>query len=107
LTIIDEELGINTRARIIHHRYDLIHDWICDVEIGDPLEDLKATIANTVESSEFVNKALRPNTSIGNLLKGFVNTFSTKINSANGRLLWDDGVFEAVEVDENGDLTGA
>ncbi len=104
--IIDEELGINTRARIIHHRYDLIHDWICDVEIGDPLEDLKATIANTVESSEFVNKALRPNTSIGNLLKGFVNTFSTKINSANGRLLWDDGVFEAVEVDENGDLTG-
>jgi phage minor structural protein len=104
--IIDEELGINTRARIIHHRYDLIHDWICDVEIGDPLEDLKATIASTVESSEFINKALRPNTSIGNLLKGFVNTFSTKINSANGRLLWDDGVFEAVEVDENGDLTG-
>lgn len=104
--IIDEELGINTQARIIHHRYDLIHDWICDVEIGDPLEDLKATIASTVESSEFINKALRPNTSIGNLLKGFVNTFSTKINSANGRLLWDDGVFEAVEVDENGDLTG-
>lgn len=104
--IIDEELGINTRARIIQHRYDLIHDWICDVEIGDPLEDLKDTIANTVESSEFVNKALRPNTSIGNLLKGFVNTFSTKINSASGRLLWDDGVFEAVEVDENGDLTG-
>lgn len=104
--IVDEELGINTRARVISHRYNLIHDWLCEVEIGDPLEDLKTTIANTVESSEFVNSALRPNTSISNLLKGFVNTFSTKINSANGRLLWDDGVFEAVEVDANGDLTG-
>jgi len=49
---------------------------------------------------------LKPNPSIGNMLKGFVNTFATTINSANGKLVWDDSMLQAIEIDAGGAETG-
>jgi hypothetical protein len=63
-------------------------------------------IADSKRAADFVSAALKPNAGIGNILKGFVNTFATQINSANGKLVWDDSTFEAVEIDGSGNPTG-
>lgn len=104
--VIDEELGINVRGRIIKHKYNVFQPWVCELETGDWLETLEAMIADSKRAADFVSAALKPNAGIGNILKGFVSTFATQINSANGKLVWDDSTFEAIEIDGNGNPTG-
>ncbi|HBV95649.1 MAG: hypothetical protein JL50_10170 [Peptococcaceae bacterium BICA1-7] len=104
--VIDENIGIDVRVRLIRHKYNVFQPWECDLEIGDPLEYLANMIADSKKAAEFVKDALKPNEGIGNILKGFINTFATQINSSNGKLIWNDSTFEAVEIDGSGNPTG-
>lgn len=104
--VIDAEMDANVRARIISHKYNVFLPWKCEVEIGDPIQDLATMITGAINSADFVNNALKPNNGISNLLKGFIDTFSTTINSKNGKLVWDDSKLEAIEIDVNGNETG-
>lgn len=104
--IIDPEMKIDTRARVVKRTYNVFQPWNVTVEIGQPAESLAAMLAESRKASEFVKRVLRPNPGTSNLLKGVINTFATTINSANGKLVWDDTTFQAIEVDENGKETG-
>jgi len=104
--VIDEELGINVRARIMRHRYNVFQPWQCELEIGEPEERLVAKLADAFDVAKFVQEALRPNPATSNLLKGFINTFATQINSANGKLRWNDSTLEAIEINAQGQETG-
>ena len=105
--VIDEDLGITIRARILRHKYNVIQPWECELEIGEPEERLSASLAQALDAAKFVEEALKPNPATGNLLKGFISTFATRINSANGKLVWDDSSLQAIEIDANGNNTGA
>jgi hypothetical protein len=104
--VIDEELGVNVRARIVRHKYNVFQPWKCELEIGEPEDRLVARLADAFDVAKFVREALRPNPATSNLLKGFINTFATQINSANGKLVWDDATLEAIEIDGEGVPTG-
>lgn len=104
--VIDEGMGVNIRARVMRHKYNVFQPWRCELEIGDPIETLAVLLAGSQKAADFVKEALKPNPSIGNMLKGFVNTFATTINSANGKLVWDDSTLQAIEIDANGQETG-
>lgn len=106
LDVVDEELGINIRARLMRYKYDVFQPWKCELEIGEPEERLAARLADSLAVTDFVDSALRPNPSTSNLLKGFVNTFATQINSANGKLIWNDSNLQAIEIDGAGNETG-
>src|SRR5690606_30683282 len=79
--LVDEDLNINTQVRIVRHRYNVFQPWKCEVEVGDQIEKLEAMIAQARKAAEYVKDIIKPNTSTKNLLKGFVNAFSTQINS--------------------------
>lgn len=104
--VIDYELGINVQARIVRHRYNVFVPWQCELDIGEPEDRLAARLSNMEDVERFVREALRPNRATSNLLKGFINTFATTINSANGKLVWNDSTLEAIEVDGEGEETG-
>lgn len=104
--VIDEQLGINVRTRIIRHKYNVFQPWRCELELGEPEERLAVQLAESFDAARFVREALRPNPATSNLLKGFINTFATQINSANGKLVWNDSTLEAIEIDANGNETG-
>jgi hypothetical protein len=104
--VIDEQLGINVRTRIIRHKYNVFQPWRCELELGEPEERLAVQLAESFDAARFVREALRPNPATSNLLKGFINTFATQINSANGKLVWNDSTLEAIEINANGNETG-
>lgn len=103
---IDENLGFNVRNRIIWHKYNLFQPWKCEIETGDFQERFVAKLADSLNVAKFVSEALKPNPATSNMLKGFINTFATQINSANGKLVWNDSTLEAIEIDETGQETG-
>jgi phage minor structural protein len=104
--VIDEDLSINLQARVVRHRHNVFMPWQCELEIGEPEERLVTKLADAIDSANFIKDALKPNPTTSNLLKGFINTFTTRINSANGRLVWDDAALEAIEIDAQGNDTG-
>jgi phage minor structural protein len=104
--IIDEDMGVNVRARVIRHKYNVFQPWKCELEIGEPEERLAAKLTDSFDVAKFVREALRPNPATLNLLKGFINTFATQINSANGKLAWNDSILQTIEIDQNGNETG-
>lgn len=104
--VIDEEMGISVRLRIIRHRYNVFQPWKCEVEIGDPVIELKDLLASSAKASEFVKSVLSRNPSLSNLWKGFVDAFATEINTRRGKLIWTGDVLEAIEVDADGAPTG-
>ena len=105
--VIDEGIDINIRARIIRHKYSVFQPWECELEIGEPEERLATTLAQALDVTQFVQEALKPNPATTNLLKGFIDTFATRINSANGKLVWNDATLEAIEINAQGQETGA
>lgn len=105
--VIDEGINVNIRARIIRHKYSVFQSWDCELEIGEPEERLANSFAQALDVAQFVQEALKPNPATANLLKGFISTFATRINSANGKLVWNDSTLEAIEIDAQGQDTGA
>ncbi|MGB9886762.1 MAG: phage tail spike protein [Moorellales bacterium] len=106
IDVIDEELGIGARLRVIRIRQNVFQPWKMELEVGDPMVELKDLLAESARAADFAKKVLLYNPGIGNLWKGFVNTFATVINSANGKLVWNDATLEAIEVDAQGAPTG-
>jgi len=104
--VIDEELETNVRARIERYKYNVFMPWQCELDIGEPEERLAARLADTLNVARFVRDVLKPNRATSNLLKGFISTFATRINSANGKLVWDDATLQAIEIDGEGNETG-
>ncbi|MHB1418497.1 MAG: phage tail spike protein, partial [Bacillota bacterium] len=104
--IIDEDPGFNVQVRIVRHKYNIFQPWKCELEIGEPEERLAAQLSKALDVTDYVSNQLKPNPSTSNLLKGVVDTFATIINSANGKLVWDDSTLEAIEIDGGGAETG-
>jgi phage minor structural protein len=46
--VIDNDLGINVRARIIQHKYNVFMPWQCELEIGDPEERLASKLSDSI-----------------------------------------------------------
>lgn len=90
--LYDEEFGANARVRIIRYRHNVFQPWLCDMELGDPIEKIQATVAQTVLMAKFYKNVVAPNTSFQNLLKAIINTEATEINGANGDYTLIDGV---------------
>lgn len=105
VTIQDEELANAVKVRLIGHTYDVIQPWKCSIKLGDPMTPM-IDIADSVQVSNWVSEALRPSKGVSRLRQGFINTFMTVINSADGKVEWSDGTLTFIEVDENGDETG-
>jgi hypothetical protein len=103
--VVDPDIG-TARVRIQRHKYNVFQPWICELEIGEPEERLAAQLASSFDASRFVKEALRPNPSVSNLLKSFVNTAATTVNGAKGNYTMVDGVSTWWDVDENGNRTG-
>ncbi len=105
--LLDEDFGANARVRIIRYRHNVFQPWLCDMELGDPIEKIQATVAQTVLMAKFYKNVVAPNTSFQNLLKAIINTEATEINGASGDYTLVDGVSTWFDRDDvTGELTG-
>lgn len=103
--IIDPDIGTD-QVRVVRHKYNVFQRWICELEIGEPEDRLVAQLAQTIDASKFVKDVLQPNPSTSNILKGFIDTFTTIINGAKGDYELIDGVSTWWERDSGGSRTG-
>ena len=103
--VVDPDIG-TARVRIQRHKYNVFQPWICELEIGEPEERLAAQLKDSIDMSRYVKGVLRPSPTIGNILKGFIDTFTTTINGAKGDYTLIDGVSTWWNRDEHGDRTG-
>lgn len=102
--VIDSDLGIDVQVRIIKYKYNVFQPWLCDLDVGDPIEKIQASIADTIRMAEFI-KSNKSNTGLKNLFKAIIDTAATEINGASGDYTLVDGVstwFERI----SGILTG-
>lgn len=105
--LLDEDFGTDAQVRIIRYRHNVFQPWLCDMELGDPLEKIAASVAQTVLMAKFYKNVVAPNTSFQNLLKAIINTAATEINGANGDYTLIDGVSTWLDRDDvTGELTG-
>ncbi len=105
--VIDDDVGIDARARIIRHKYNVFQPWLCELEIGDPIEKLDSILSDSRNAAEYIKRILRPNAGVGNILKGIINTLATEINDSRGSYTLVDGVSTWFERDIEGELTGS
>lgn len=89
--IVDEDLGTDGKLRIVGYKYNVFQPWRCELEIGEPEERLESRLADAINYADFIGSSLKPNPTISNALKGYVNTLVTQIHSADGytRLVGD------------------
>lgn len=92
IDLADEELGIEDRARIIRHRYNVFQPWQNQIDVGDPIEKIAASIVNSIKAADFIKSSVKPNSSFQNLLKSIINTAATEINGASGDYTLINGV---------------
>lgn len=104
--LVDEELGIDDQARITRHKYNVFQPWLNELEVGDPIKKIAATIASAVQAANYVKNSIKPNAGFQNLLKAIIDTAATEINGASGDYTCIDGVETRRERDEHGNLTG-
>lgn len=89
--VIDSDLGIDVQVRIIKYKYNVFQPWLCDLDVGDPIEKIQASIADTIRMADFI-KSNKSNTGLKNLFKAIINTAATTINGASGDYTLVDGV---------------
>ncbi|NPV72151.1 MAG: phage tail protein [Firmicutes bacterium] len=105
--VIDPELGIDAKMRVIRRKWYVFQPWRCEVEVGDVLDNTLAQhLASMRQATDFVRKVLLANPGARNLAKGFIDAFATEINTRRGKLVWSGDVLEAIEVDASGTPTG-
>src|SRR5690606_185117 len=91
---------------IIRHRFNVFQPWLCELDVGDPIEKISASLADSIKMSDYIKSTVKPNPSFHNILKAVINTAATIINGANGDYTLVDGVSTWFDRDENGNLTG-
>jgi len=106
IDVIDKDLGIQEYQRIIRHRFNVFQPWLCELDVGDPIEKISASLADSIKMSDYIKSTVKPNPSFHNILKAVINTAATIINGANGDYTLVDGVSTWFDRDENGNLTG-
>jgi len=108
MTMFDPDLSPNgTKAQIFKYEYDVFEPWHDPAaELGDPEENFFDMLADHGRAADLVNNVVRPNPSVGNLLKGVLNTFYTQINGASGTFTLVDGIATYIELDGLGAETG-
>ena len=57
--IIDEELSIDARARIVRYRYNVFMPWQCEIEVGEPEERLSSQLARNVAWTEHFTETVK------------------------------------------------
>jgi phage minor structural protein len=53
--LIDEELGVDDRARIISYKFNVFQPWNPDLEVGDPIEKIESTLLESMQAAKFLN----------------------------------------------------
>lgn len=115
VTVIDDDLGLNTQLRIVKHSYDTEQRMQGTVEISNFVDDLADTITN-IQTTSVVKDALYNNVSLGPEL-GFVATRSDnkaraimnatdgiKIQKGDGAGNWTDAIY--LDTSGNGTFSG-
>ncbi len=59
IDIIDEELDIDIRARIVRYRYNVFMPWQCEIEVGEPEERLSSQLARNVAWTEHFTETVK------------------------------------------------
>ncbi len=106
VTICDEVLARDVSVRLIAYSYDVIQPWNCSLKLGDPIEVPLQNIADTIAAGKYVDDVLKASKGVSKLTKGLIDTFTTIINSANGKAVWNDDNLEFIEIDNVGSETG-
>lgn len=57
--IIDEELEIDVRARIVRYRYNIFMPWQCEIEVGEPEERLASQLARNIAWTEHFTETVK------------------------------------------------
>ena len=53
--LIDEELDIDDRARIIRYKFDVFQPWNPDLEVGDPIKKIQATLLESMQAAKYLD----------------------------------------------------
>lgn len=62
--IINPKLNITDNVRIIRHKYNLFQPWICELELGEPIERLVEKLKTSFNTNSLVDRTFD---SIGNM----------------------------------------
>lgn len=100
--IIDDDLGFNTQARIVQHRYNVFMPWQCELDVGEPEERLVSRLKDSIDVTKYVERTVKPNRGVSQLIKGIIDTFHTAIQGAQGDFEVIDGVATWWETDSGG-----
>jgi len=98
----DLELGVDIKVRVLSTNIypGFPEKSSCELSNKDEL------FAEAITSSIEYNKKLSENPAVSELLKGYISTFTTTINSGRGDLVWKDGQLTAIALDAEGKPTG-
>lgn len=98
----DTEMDIDIKVRIVKMSvYDNQPEKTV-VELANATNYVSDVLSDTID----FGGSLKKNKNISTLLRHIINTFTTTINSANGKLVWKDGTLDAIDIDDNGTETG-
>lgn len=60
--VVDDSVAPGTpRVRLIRHKYNVFKPWICELEIGDPLERLVENLKAAFETTSFIDNIFKGN----------------------------------------------
>lgn len=112
-TAIDEELGINVKARIVRHVYDPFGGYypgvapLAEVTLANFEDDLPKLLADLTRTAQAVKESILKNRILRRIaIDGLINTAAVEILSGETQLSWGAGGITAQEVDAQGNLTG-
>src|SRR5690606_24693789 len=54
IDVIDKDLGIQEYQRIIRHRFNVFQPWLCELDVGDPIEKISASLADSIKMSDYI-----------------------------------------------------
>lgn len=60
--VVDETVAPETpRIRLIRHKYNIFKPWICELEIGDPIERLEEDLKASFNTTTFIDNTFKGN----------------------------------------------
>lgn len=102
ITVRDLGLGVDVKARVVSITVNEERPEESSAELSNSKEFFGNAIASTIQ----YNSRLSRSDTVNNLLKRYINTYNTTINSSRGDLVWKDGQLTSIELDGDGKPTG-
>ena len=82
--IIDDSVAIpGAKARVLRRKHEVFRPWICELEIGDPEDNLFTVFHDTAKITEYVKYEIKENPNIQNLLQGFLDSLDFQLKNFN------------------------